>query len=128
MGQQHAVVWVDHARARVLHLDIANIEKSVIEPAQHPHLHHKCNTVGSGKAPEDQHYYHGIAQALADAREILITGPGSAKLELFKHLQHHDAAIAARVVGIETSDHPTDGQIVDHARHYFEAKDRMLGI
>ena len=27
--------------------------------------------------------------------------------------------------GIETLDHPTDGQLVDHARRFFKAADRM---
>jgi len=29
-------------------------------------------------------------------------------------------------VGIETVDHPTDGQLVAYTRKYFVAKDRML--
>ncbi|MHB1669751.1 MAG: translational machinery protein [Thiomonas sp.] len=128
MSNCHVIAWVDHAQARVLHIDADNIEKSIVEPAQHPHLHHKRNAIGSGKAAEDQHFYHGIAQALAGAQEILITGPGRVKPELFKHLQHHDPEVAKHAVGLETADHPTDGQLADHARHYFKAKDRMLGV
>jgi hypothetical protein len=30
------------------------------------------------------------------------------------------------IVGVETVDHPSDAQLVAHARHYFEAEDRML--
>jgi hypothetical protein len=29
------------------------------------------------------------------------------------------------IVGVETVDHPSDGQLVAHARHYFNAEDRM---
>ena len=128
MSNRHAVVWVDHAQAHVLFIDAENIEKSFLEPAQHPRLHHKRGSVGGGKAAEDQHYYHGIAQALRGTQEILIAGPGQAKLELFKHLQQHDPEVAKHVVGMETADHPSDGQLADHARHYFKAKDRMTGI
>ena len=28
-------------------------------------------------------------------------------------------------VGIETADHPTDGEIITHAKSYFKASDRM---
>jgi stalled ribosome rescue protein Dom34 len=128
MSNRHAVVWVDHAQARVLFVDLDNLEKSIVEPAEHPHLHHKRGAYGSGHAAEDQHYYHGIAQALQGAQEILVAGPGQAKLVLFKHLQQHDPELAARVLGIETADHPSDGQLADHARHYFKAQDRMQGI
>jgi hypothetical protein len=31
-----------------------------------------------------------------------------------------------KIVGVETVDHPSDGQLVAHARHYFKADDRML--
>jgi hypothetical protein len=30
------------------------------------------------------------------------------------------------IVGVETVDHPSDGQLVARARHYFKAEDRML--
>ncbi len=31
-----------------------------------------------------------------------------------------------RILGVETVDHPTDGQVVAHARSYFAARDNML--
>ncbi|MHB1667427.1 MAG: translational machinery protein [Thiomonas sp.] len=127
MSHRHAVVWVDHAQAHVLFIDAEDVEKAIVEAAGNPHVHHKRGTIGPGKAEEDQPYYHGIARALADAQEILITGPGQAKLALFKHMLHHDPAVAQRVLGLETVDHPTDGQLAMHARQYFRAKDRMLG-
>jgi hypothetical protein len=64
---------------------------------------------------------------LGDAQEILLVGPGSAKLELVKHLHKHHPALVGRVKGVESADHPTDPQIVAHARSYFAAKDQMLG-
>jgi len=45
---------------------------------------------------------------------------------LLKHAQAHDPAVGKLVVGIETVDHPTDGQLVAYARKYFVAKDQML--
>jgi stalled ribosome rescue protein Dom34 len=127
MSHYHAVVWVDHNEAHVMHISPTDVEKSVVHPAKpHQHLHHKGGTVGSGRATEDQHYYHAVVDALKGASEILIVGPGQAKLILLKHMQSHDATTGAKVVGLETVDHPTDGQLVAHARKYFEAKDRML--
>jgi len=60
------------------------------------------------------------------AAEILIVGPGHAKLELIKHIHAHDHDLVKQVVGVETMDHPSDAQLVVHARKYFAAKDRML--
>ena len=132
MSHYHAVVWVDHSEAHVMHISPDDVEKSVVKPEHpHKHLHHKRGhteggSVGSGHAPEDQHFYHSVIEALAGAKEILIVGPGQAKLSLLKHAQAHDPAVGQLVVGIETVDHPTDGQLVAYARKYFVAKDRML--
>lgn len=127
MSHFHAVVWIDHSEAHVMHITPDDVEKSLVHPA-HPHhkLHSHSGTAGSGRAPESQDYYHAVAEALAGAQEILVVGPAQAKLQLVKHMQHHDAALMAKVVGIETVDHPSDAQLVAYARKYFVAKDRML--
>ena len=36
-----------------------------------------------------------------------------------------DPKLKKKVVGVETIDHPSDGQLVAHARKYFNAADRM---
>src|ERR1700730_2854768 len=62
----------------------------------------------------------------ADAGAVLVTGPANAKTELIKHISQHDPVFMKRIVGVETVDHPSDRQLVAHARHYFKADDRML--
>jgi hypothetical protein len=44
-----------------------------------------------------------------------------------KYIDKHEHGFAQRIVGVETLDHPTDGQLLAYARQYFRAKDRMLG-
>lgn len=110
-----------------MHISPDDVEKSVIHPSKpHLHLHAKSGSVGSGKQTEDKGYYHAIAEALNGAQEILVVGPAQAKLQLIKHLHAHDPKVADKVVGVETIDHPSDGQLVAYARKYFVAKDRML--
>jgi hypothetical protein len=62
-----------------------------------------------------------------ESKEILIVGPGSAKLDLMKHATKHDHSIAEKVVGIETVDHPTDGQLLAYAKKYFAKADALKG-
>ena len=126
MSHYHCVVWIDHREARVIEFNPDAAETSVLHPkSRHEHLHHKQGAIGSGNIPEDHKYYQAVADAIKDAGEILIVGPSDAKLALFKHLQAHDPAIAARVVSVETVDHPTDGELLKFARHHFVADDRM---
>lgn len=42
------------------------------------------------------------------------------------HYQVHDVALVSKVVGVETVDHPSEGQLVAYAHKYFHARDRML--
>ena len=124
MSHFHAVVWLDHSEAHVMHISPDDVEKSIVHPSKpHSHLHARAGTPGSGRAPDDQAYYHRVAEALTGAREILVIGPAQAKLQLLKHFHAHDGALAARVVGVETVDHPTDAQVVAYARKYFRARE-----
>jgi stalled ribosome rescue protein Dom34 len=127
MSHYHALVWLDHNEARVFHISPEDVEKTLVHPENAPrHLQRKRGSVSGSRQAEDPHYYHEVVEALAGAHEILIVGPGHAKLELIKHIHAHDHAVVPRIVGVETVDHPGDGQLVAYARKYFVAKDRML--
>ena len=128
MSFNHAVVWLDHSEAHILHFsDDASEGARVHARSKHQHQHHKSGARGSGNAGEDRKYYDEIAQVMGDAGEILVVGPSSAKLQLMKHLERNHRAVADKVVGIESVDHPSDGQLLAYARHYFVAVDRMRG-
>ena len=127
MSHTHAIVWIDHVEAHILSINPDDVETSVIKPAHAPqHLHSKRGSAGSGHAPEDQHYYHEVVEALRGIKEILIVGPANAKLNLIKHIHHHDHGLVANIIGVETVDHPSDAQLLAYARKYFKAADEML--
>ena len=56
---------------------------------------------------------------------VLVTGPGAAKNELVAHIEKHDPKLKKLIAAVETVDHPSDGQLVAHARKYFKVEDRM---
>ena len=128
MKHYHAVIWIDHEQAKVFSMNLAGAhdEWTVRPHDRHIHLHHKAGPIASaGKAPADKHYFHSVAEAVADAGEILIVGPGTAKSELRKHMQEHDPKIAVKIVGVEPIDHPTDGELINYAKRFFGRADRM---
>jgi stalled ribosome rescue protein Dom34 len=122
----HAVIWIDHREARVFHFNAEDVERLVLHP-DHPtrHIHHKANSIGSGHASADHDYLHAVAESVADAGAVLITGPANAKTELVEHIRVHDPQLTKLIVGVETVDHPSDPQLVAHAKKYFMAADRM---
>ena len=75
----------------------------------------------SAKHPDDAHRFFGeAARALDSSDAILIVGPSSAKLEFFRYLHEHDRHLEAKVVGVESADHPTDGEIVARAKELLQ--------
>jgi hypothetical protein len=122
----HAVVWIDHRQARIIHFNAAMADETVVRPHNPARqVHHKANSIGSGHAAEDQDFLHRTAEAMAGAHAVLITGPANTKSELVKHINHHDPQLSAVIAGAETLDHPTDGELLDFARRYFQAHDLM---
>jgi stalled ribosome rescue protein Dom34 len=118
----HAIVWTDHHEARIFHFNVSEVDHLVLHPHNPTrHIHHKANSIGSGHAAEDQEFLQRVAEAIADARAVLITGPANAKIELVKHIERHAPTLGAKIAGVETVDHPTDGELVAHARKYFKA-------
>lgn len=125
MSHYHAVVWIDHAEAHVLEFTSDVVERKRVRNPHAQQVHHKAGVIGGGKAAPDAGYLKDVAGALADAKEILVLGPGNAKLELLRYLHRHAPSVEANIVGVETADHPTDAQVVAHARKYFATVDRM---
>jgi hypothetical protein len=122
----HAVVWIDHHEARVFHFNADDAERAVVHPEHPPrHIHHKAHSVDSGNVAEDQNFFHAVVAEIGAAGAVLIGGPASEKHELFKYIQRHDPQLAAKVSAVEPLDHPTDRELVAHARQYFRAADRM---
>ncbi len=128
MNNRHVALWIDHAEAKIFHVGETDFEKLKIQ-APHKHISHRGEprAHGTSHPAEDQHFFHAAAEALKDAEEILVVGPGKAKLEFIKHVHKHDHALVDKIVGVETVDHPTEGQLAAFARKYFHKVDVMKG-
>jgi stalled ribosome rescue protein Dom34 len=123
----HAVIWIDHREARVFHFNPTDVETLVLRPDNPTrHIHHKANSIGSGHASTSPDYLRAVAESVADAGAVLITGPANAKTELVEYIRLHDPKLTKAVAGVETVDHPSDAQLVAYARKYLMASDRML--
>lgn len=128
MSFNHAVVWIDHKEAHVIHFNAEASDTEIIKTrSKHLHLHHHRGTLGSGNVLSDDPYLHEVVKAIADAKEILVVGPGSAKMKLIRHIHGHDADVSGKIVGVETVDHPTDPQLIAFAKKYFVRVDRLRG-
>jgi len=122
----HALIWIDHRLAKVFHFNDEADEIELVHSSNpHQHIHHKANSGDSGHAPVDKDYLERIVQAVAGAGAILIAGPGGAKTELHTHIKRLHTQMAEKISDVEALDHPTDGELLAHARRFFRADDRM---
>ena len=123
----HAAVWIDHQEARIFHVDFESFDETKIRsPQRHVHRHPKGSTEPSEHPGDQTHFFKEVAHALSDAEEILVVGPSTAKLQLVRYLHEHDRALEAKIVGLETVDHPTDAQLVAYVKKYFRVPDARL--
>ena len=112
------IVWIDTQHARIFELDGDRVEHHGHH--RHEPEHHTNHTVDA--AHDSTHFYHQVAGKLRGASTIIVLGPGVAKDQFVHHLErHHHQDIARKILAVEAADHPTDAQIVAHARDVLAA-------
>lgn len=119
VGQTHsrAVIWVDHLTAKVFSMGMTGATPSVVHAhLASEHLHHKANSIGSGRVEDDPSFLKQVAQAVARCREVLIVGPGTEKTALLNHLQ---SVYPQMILRSKACDHPTDAEIIVLGRKHF---------
>ena len=126
MSQVHAIVWLDHLEATIVSFSLGSSnEIEVHSHSPERHIHHKAGSIGSGHAADDHRFFDEIAEALIGIHEVLIAGPGNAKTAFQSYIEDHDLELAKRVVGVEALDHPTEPELLAHARKHFTAIDQL---
>ena len=117
----HAVVHVDHQTAQVLQFDAEHVQSQKIKT----HTHH---TRQHGSKVRTEHEFFGhVCDALAGIAEVLVTGSHTALADFRHYVEKHRPETARRIVGYESTDRPTEHQLVALARKYFLEYDRMAG-
>jgi stalled ribosome rescue protein Dom34 len=72
-------------------------------------------------------FFDEVAKAVGDSPEILVTGPGTAKVSFMTDLEKRHAQVAKQVVGVESLDHPSDAELLAFAKRYFKRVDALRG-
>jgi hypothetical protein len=119
-------VWIDHHEARVYHVAEGTADEATLKAPQHHFHRHPKGPTAEHNHPDDMHHFFAeVAHALEGAKQILVLGPSTAKLQFLRYAREHAPAIEPHIVGVETVDHPTDAQLVAHIKHYFHVTDRV---
>ena len=127
---KNAGVWIDHREAIIVFAATGadTTEETIkVESDMEKNSRYSGRAASEGVAEDqrdrqyavhlDQYYDEVIAQ-LGDATAILIFGPGEAKGEFKKRLEHK--RMGERIVGVETTDKMTDNQIAAKVREHYK--------
>ena len=122
-------LWIDHRKAVVVTITDEGEEIKKIVSGMEKHVRFTNGTGSQNGSSEDVRdrqfdnhlnaYYDQIVALVRDADSIQIFGPGEAKGELEKRLEHE--GLKAHVLAIETVDKMTDHQISAKVRERFPA-------
>jgi hypothetical protein len=116
----NAVVWLDHAEARIFLFGPSDPQRAGYHQAhQISSLPYRAGHIDAGHVHADPGYFVRIGKALEGFSKLLVLGPGSAKLEFISHLQQHAPELARGLVGVETIDYPISRDIAFVAARYF---------
>ncbi|MHC2256422.1 stalled ribosome rescue protein Dom34 [Bradyrhizobium embrapense] len=117
----HAVVWIDHLVAKVFGVGLTGISTTAVHAhLASQHLHHRANTIGDGRVQADATFLARVGEAVSDCSDLLVIGPGIEKVELTQYLRAERPDLNLHV---ESSDHPTDAEIVALGRKRFHLGD-----
>ena len=122
--KKRAGLWIDHRKAVIVIVTDDGEETKEITSNMEKHVRFMGGTgseVGSAEDMRDRgfgnhlnSYYDRVIAVLHDADSIQIFGPGEAKGELRKRLEHQ--GVKGHVLAIETVDKMTDRQIAAKVR------------
>ena len=128
-------LWIDHREAIIVILTDGGEEIKHIISNSRKHIRYSGSSHSTTPAglkdvtSEDQRdrkfenqlnkYYDEVIDTIRDADSIQIFGPGEAKGELEKRLEH--GGVKSNVLAVETMDKMTDRQISAKVREHFQA-------
>ncbi len=127
--KKQAGLWIDHRKAVIVIVTEAGEEVKEITSHMEKHVRFTRGTGSEDGSTEDvrdrqfgdhlNKYYDRVVAVIRGADSIQLFGPGEAKGELNKRLEH--AGLKGHVLAIETVDKMTDRQIAAKVREHFLA-------
>jgi stalled ribosome rescue protein Dom34 len=117
----HAVVWIDHHSAQVLQFDAEHVQAQRVKSHYHYTRQH-------GSAVRTEHdFFSEVCAALSGIAEVLVVGSHAAQIDFRHYVEKHRLEASRQIVGWETVDHPSLGELVAFSRKYFVKHDQMAG-
>jgi len=113
-----AVIWIDREHAQLYLLSNDKMERRKFEGHHKENHRHVRDSID--KERDEHSFFLDVGNALEGADQILILGPGIAKHHFRNYMTEQKPMLARKIAGVETVDHPSDGQIAAMARKFYD--------
>jgi hypothetical protein len=124
--KKQAGLWIDHRKAVIVIISETGEEIKEITSNMEKHIRFTGGTASQEGSTEDvrerqfenhlNSFYDAVVAVIRTADTIHIFGPGEAKGELVKRLEHD--GIKEQILTVETADKMTDRQVAAKVRGY----------
>ena len=126
MKATKAGIWMDHIHAYVIEFTTEPMESTLIESRLSHELRKPDLTFGETRMHsienrEQAAFYKDLTLAIRGYREIVLFGPGKAKMELF-NLLHENHVFQNIIVKTEQTDRMTLGEMNAFVREHFSRR------
>jgi peptide subunit release factor 1 (eRF1) len=120
---RRVVIWIDHREAIVIAFrGEAVIGEEEFFSEAGPRTHGggwSQHRIEAHRHEMLKHYYEEVLQHLGPVDEILVLGPGQAKHELHRSIEHHKG-LKGKVIAVRSADHLTEQEVVAEAKQVFD--------
>ena len=121
---RYIAIWIDHRSATVLTFTGDNLEREqeFLSNAG-PHTHGggwSQRRIEAHRHEMLKHFYEEIIQHLGPVDEILILGPGQAKYELKKRIEHHKG-LKGKVMDLDSAPEMSEVELIAQAEAFFRS-------
>ena len=121
----HVAIWIDHQEAILVSFagDHLDNEEDVFSSAG-PHTH------GGGRSQHHfeshrheilKHFYDEVIHHLGSADEVLVLGPGQAKHDLRRRIEHHKS-LKGKVSALINASRLTEAELISQAEAFFSSE------
>lgn len=111
------VLWIDHDHAKIF--DFSPEGQKIVHLENNHQKNHHSGHFENQQSEQQKKFYKEVGANLTPAGKILLVGPSQAHLEFKKHIDSHQQALSKAIIGMETLDQMTEGEVRNFAHKYF---------
>ena len=118
MTNSRAVVLIDQHHAQIQQFDSDESRVTHVKD----HVHNTRQHRSDGRTRNE--FFGTVCDDLGDVTEILVTGSRLAQTAFRRFVDTHRPALTTQIVGWETVNHPSEGELLALGRKFFLGHDR----